>query len=142
MGPHRRTALGLCVAFWLIALPALQLAGQIDPGAPVAIPIASQAESRPVVELASPVPLGGTSTPGTMVPNLASQGPAATEGQAMPLGGCALPCGGTAEGESCGTTSNNGCNMTPFNPANFRMVTCGETVCGTLWATGGSRDTD
>ena len=55
---------------------------------------------------------------------------------------CYVPCppGGTDEGEPCGTDTNGGCNMDP--PEQFRTIAIDETVCGTAWAEGGSRDTD
>lgn len=52
---------------------------------------------------------------------------------------CPLECTGTDEGEDCGTDENGGCNM-PF-PA-FGEIGCNETICGTAWADGGTRDTD
>lgn len=72
----------------------------------------------------------------------AAAGASAAFPGAWPLGTCAQPCSGTDEGEPCGVTSNNGCNMVPFAPGNFRDLACGETICGTVWATGGARDTD
>ena len=55
---------------------------------------------------------------------------------------CVVDCppGGTDEGEPCGTDANGGCNMDP--PEQFRTIAVNETVCGTAWAEGGSRDTD
>ncbi|MFO0875184.1 MAG: hypothetical protein U0575_14605 [Phycisphaerales bacterium] len=48
-------------------------------------------------------------------------------------------CTGTDEGEICGTDTNGGCN----NPnLKFGSISCGETICGTGWAAGGTRDTD
>jgi hypothetical protein len=44
-----------------------------------------------------------------------------------------------AEGEDCGLDTNGGCNATPNA---YRDVTCNETVNGTTWASGGTRDTD
>jgi hypothetical protein len=58
---------------------------------------------------------------------------------------CALACqvecpgGSTDEGEPCGDDTNGGCNS--FPPV-FRTITCGETVCGTGWYDGFTRDTD
>jgi hypothetical protein len=43
------------------------------------------------------------------------------------------------EGEACGGDTNGGCNM--GTPA-FEPIACGDTVCGTVWANGGIRDTD
>jgi hypothetical protein len=52
---------------------------------------------------------------------------------------CPLECDGTPEGEPCGGDVNGGCNSVP--PV-FGSISCGETICGSAWATGGSRDTD
>jgi hypothetical protein len=54
---------------------------------------------------------------------------------------CELACepDDTSELEVCGADANGGCNSTP--PV-FQSITCGETVCGTAWADGGTRDTD
>ncbi len=52
---------------------------------------------------------------------------------------CTIVCSGNAEGEACGTFTNDGCNMPA--PA-FMTVTGGEVVCGNLSADGGTRDTD
>ncbi len=49
------------------------------------------------------------------------------------------PPGAIAENEACGDDTNGGCNMA--TPA-FEAVNCGDTICGTAWADGGSRDTD
>jgi hypothetical protein len=60
---------------------------------------------------------------------------------------CALPCvvecpaGATDEGEACGDDVNGGCNTDAVSPP-LTPVTCGETVCGNLWADGDTRDTD
>jgi hypothetical protein len=52
---------------------------------------------------------------------------------------CPGGTGHTAEGETCGQNTNNGCNQTP---AAFGSIACGGKICGTSWAQGGSRDTD
>lgn len=54
---------------------------------------------------------------------------------------CVVPCppGANIEGETCGADTNGGCNMTV--PA-FEPINCDETVCGMIWADGGTRDTD
>ncbi len=54
---------------------------------------------------------------------------------------CELTCpdGATDEGEDCGADTNGGCNATPNV---FGSIACGETICGTAWADGGTRDTD
>jgi hypothetical protein len=44
------------------------------------------------------------------------------------------------EGEPCGTDTNGGCNSTP--PLFGVLGSCGDSVCGTAWAFGGTRDTD
>jgi hypothetical protein len=49
------------------------------------------------------------------------------------------PPGSVAEIEPCGENLNGGCNM-PI-PA-FQSVNHGDIICGTLWAVGGTRDTD
>jgi hypothetical protein len=49
------------------------------------------------------------------------------------------PANGVAEGEACGDDVNGGCNM---STPQLEPLTCGETICGTSWATGGGRDTD
>ena len=57
----------------------------------------------------------------------------------------ALPCdidcppGADLETEACGEDLNGGCGAMP--PA-FEPITCGETVCGTVWAEDYMRDTD
>lgn len=43
------------------------------------------------------------------------------------------------ENEPCGDDTNGGCNATPNA---YTAVECGDTVCGTAWANGGTRDTD
>jgi hypothetical protein len=50
------------------------------------------------------------------------------------------PIGGIAETEACGDTINNGCNLV-INQT-FELVDPGDTICGTVWAEGGFRDTD
>jgi len=57
---------------------------------------------------------------------------------------CSLaPCPITAtvedEGFECNVRVNDGCNMEV--PA-FTPITCGEVICGTVWTSNGSRDTD
>ena len=49
------------------------------------------------------------------------------------------PAGATAEGEVCGTATNNGCEMVPPQTGN---ISCGETVCGTAWLHRTHRDSD
>lgn len=64
------------------------------------------------------------------------------EGDAC-LAGCILNCEKTdvPENEPCGENLNDGCNdPTGSNPS--QLIEVGDTVCGTLWASGGSRDTD
>lgn len=52
---------------------------------------------------------------------------------------CEFPGCSDTVGEPCGQDIYGGCNMA--NPQ-FADITCGEAVCGTLWAQNGSRDTD
>ncbi|MGD8450984.1 MAG: hypothetical protein PVJ57_04125 [Phycisphaerae bacterium] len=54
---------------------------------------------------------------------------------------CVLYCPWWAplEQEACGDDTNGGCNMDV--PA-FEPIVCSETLCGTIWADGGTRDTD
>jgi len=56
-------------------------------------------------------------------------------------GPCEVTCppGGVAEAEPCGDDANGGCNMAI--PA-FEPISNNQTVCGTIFADGGSRDTD
>lgn len=51
------------------------------------------------------------------------------------------PSGATQEGESCGASMNNGCNVNSQNPP-MGSISCGQTICGTVWADNGTRDTD
>jgi hypothetical protein len=54
---------------------------------------------------------------------------------------CEIVCeSGTDEGEDCGADTNGGCNVLPT--PTFGSIACDETVCGTAWADGGTRDTD
>jgi len=54
---------------------------------------------------------------------------------------CIVPCPpeGIAEPEPCGTNQDGGCNSTP--PV-FAPINCGDTVCGTIYTTTSTRDTD
>jgi hypothetical protein len=54
---------------------------------------------------------------------------------------CIVPCppSGTPEGEPCNTDTNGGCNSSPFV---WGYIACGETVCGTAYFDGYTRDTD
>lgn len=54
---------------------------------------------------------------------------------------CIVPCPPNAvlEQEPCGQDTNGGCNMP--NPT-FEPISNGVPVCGTIWADGGTRDTD
>ena len=52
-----------------------------------------------------------------------------------------LPCPpeGIPENEQCGENTNGGCGM---NPVQFEPIACGDTICGTIRAEDGVRDTD
>ena len=52
-----------------------------------------------------------------------------------------LPPGCTAEVEACGDSINDGCNLVGI-PAQYQPIACDETICGTVEAEGGERDTD
>ncbi len=54
---------------------------------------------------------------------------------------CTIDCpvGSVDEAEPCGDDTNGGCNMA--TPA-FEGISCGDTICGTVWAQDGTRDTD
>jgi hypothetical protein len=54
---------------------------------------------------------------------------------------CVVECpeGGIPEAEPCGEDWNGGCNMTD---PQFEPIECNTTICGTYWASGGTRDTD
>ena len=56
-------------------------------------------------------------------------------------GPCVVECPpeATQEGESCEGDINGGCNMAV---PTFSPIHCGETVCGSTFASGGTRDTD
>jgi len=49
------------------------------------------------------------------------------------------PAGAVTETEACGSNTNGGCFLTP---PTFEPITPGAPVCGTIWADGGTRDTD
>jgi hypothetical protein len=49
------------------------------------------------------------------------------------------PEGSIPEPEPCGQDTNGGCNSSP--PV-FTNVSCGQTICGTAWFNGSTRDTD
>lgn len=54
---------------------------------------------------------------------------------------CTLSCpgGSVPEFEACGGDNNGGCDSVP---SRFQTINCGQTVCGTAFASGGVRDTD
>ncbi len=54
---------------------------------------------------------------------------------------CDIECapGDTIESEACGDDRNGGCNAAP---PRFQQAACGQTICGTAWVGGGTRDTD
>ena len=49
------------------------------------------------------------------------------------------PAGAFAEGEPCGSSTNNGCEQVPTA---FGTISCGETICGTAWLHRSHRDVD
>lgn len=49
------------------------------------------------------------------------------------------PPGATSELEACGDDTNGGCLS---DPPVFQSIICGETICGTAWFDGTTRDTD
>lgn len=51
----------------------------------------------------------------------------------------ACPEGATTEPEACGEDSNGGCNM---SVPTYGSIQDGETICGTFWFSGETRDTD
>lgn len=55
-------------------------------------------------------------------------------------GACVVACpeGGVTEPEACDVDQFSGCN----DPVGFIPVACEDTICGTAWAQGGTRDTD
>ncbi|MEM7164988.1 MAG: hypothetical protein AAF581_05950 [Planctomycetota bacterium] len=57
----------------------------------------------------------------------------------LPTSSCDVTCGGTPESETCGQTTNNGCNL-PV-PA-FEPISFGTTRCGSVWADDNNRDSD
>jgi hypothetical protein len=59
-------------------------------------------------------------------------------GNVSDLWGICLP-GTPPENEPCGADTNGGCNMVL---PTFEPIACGDSVCGTVWADGGIRDTD
>jgi hypothetical protein len=54
---------------------------------------------------------------------------------------CIVPCppGATTENEPCYTDTNGGCNSSPFI---FGNISCGDTICGTSYFDGYTRDTE
>ena len=54
---------------------------------------------------------------------------------------CSVTCppGAAVESESCGADVNGGCAS---GPSAFSPINLGDSVCGTVWATGGTRDMD
>lgn len=63
------------------------------------------------------------------------------EGSAC-LAGCISECAKTdvVENELCGEDLNGGCNDTNGYPV--QEIEVGDTICGSMWAAGGTRDTD
>ena len=81
------------------------------------------------------IQLGGFNPPAQGTGNLTI-----CEGDAC-LAGCVGSCekSDVVEIEACGQDLNGGCNATG-NPN--QPISAGDTVCGTMWAAGGTRDTD
>jgi hypothetical protein len=52
------------------------------------------------------------------------------------------PPGSVPENETCGADNNGGCNMAPGTETWEPVAPAGGSICGTLWADGGNRDTD
>ncbi|MGP1346181.1 MAG: hypothetical protein ACTS3F_05870 [Phycisphaerales bacterium] len=54
---------------------------------------------------------------------------------------CPIVCppGALVEAEDCGDSTNDGCNSDPFAS---EPLACGDTICGNIFASGGTRDTD
>lgn len=52
---------------------------------------------------------------------------------------CPLPSATVAEAEACGTDGNGGCNHPTLD---VEYVSVGDSIAGTTWASGGTRDTD
>jgi hypothetical protein len=52
------------------------------------------------------------------------------------------PPGAVSENETCGTNTNGGCTMPPGTETWVTVPGAGSAYCGTLWANGGTRDSD
>ena len=59
-----------------------------------------------------------------------------------PCSNTVCPVGAIQEGEVCGTDVNGGCNMIAPAVPFYTPIECGDVICGTAWATTGTRDTD
>jgi hypothetical protein len=68
-----------------------------------------------------------------------AQGPYTVNVIGVPSCTITCPAGSVPEGEACGEDRNGGCNMAS---PEFEPITCGEVVCGTVWANNNARDTD
>jgi hypothetical protein len=51
------------------------------------------------------------------------------------------PDGGIQESETCGDDINGGCAMAPGSES-YEPISCDNTICGTVWSDGSTRDTD
>ncbi len=52
------------------------------------------------------------------------------------------PAGAITEAEACGDSTNNACVRTPPSSTAVGTIACGQTIFGSAWANGGSRDLD
>ena len=55
-------------------------------------------------------------------------------------GNCTLPSAASNEAEACGQSGNAGCSTSTAGPA--QPIAAGTSIAGTVWADGGTRDTD
>lgn len=71
--------------------------------------------------------------------NLACDTITFTTGTCTQIGCVSCPSGAIQEGEACGGDINGGCNSTP---SAFGTIACGQTICGSTFYNGTTRDTD
>ncbi|MEE2973584.1 MAG: hypothetical protein VX672_10685 [Planctomycetota bacterium] len=96
-------------------------------------------------ELVSPVVAGTTYTiqlGGYLPPAQGDGNLTICEGEAC-LAGCIAECskGDVTEAEGCGGDTNGGCNDPSGTPSS-EPISIGDSVCGSTYASGGTRDTD